>query len=642
MEDVHDEMVISNAPGDGNENVNVDSNCTLANLERIRERAKSMPIPIVTVSKVFKEKDQNMEAKTTLNPIVGTPLLPFTLSNSPSTPIGIQKPPKRPLTSKQTSIYKLEERLESSLALDVEKTLRMVHKQRISSFKQQQELETLFYDLTQLIEREHLDVIAKEKAEDKKDVRFYYYYEYISEFFMKHPHRAADLQKLFDGVMMSSNYFPSIYALLFHKWLFDKDYITLSRLNVFLKGTNRLFWSDLENKTVKFKSLFDYLQKSILFHCWWNKPVTKPEIKEEECTISLSRSNSLPDFEEIIVDQEKDPKKTTHRRSGTLISEYNPQIGTEKLVTTIDRKRITHINRDLICLCAKYFFYYRHTSAKWDLLPFVTQLAEQCQINKIPISAIDEDIEGDDESYYIGVWGTLFDADNMWGSEIPSRKDHFTDMEGAISDLFVHENILLLGAIGDDGVMNSILGDFVLFRDLPLSARTVVRLQAALYAFSRPGGPTYPTRAVRHRAQAVMDSLFPRGQYARFLINLSFRLLHQYTWPRSLLYWAKGKAKTVCKDYPRDFGKFIKYHATMEPTSLQFFDDEHIEDEYSLKDSGYLSDSNEQWGSFDDLHVDATPGIQVIKGNVNRNEGEWRNRSSGKFVTPHANDLYPL
>lgn len=38
---------------------------------------------------------------------------------------------------------------------------------------------------------------------------------------------------------------------------------------------------------------------------------------------------------------------------------------------------------------------------------------------------------------------------------------------------------------------------------------TSTRLKACLYSFTSPGGPMYPTRAVRHAAWDALDSLFP-------------------------------------------------------------------------------------------------------------------------------------
>lgn len=38
---------------------------------------------------------------------------------------------------------------------------------------------------------------------------------------------------------------------------------------------------------------------------------------------------------------------------------------------------------------------------------------------------------------------------------------------------------------------------------------TSVRLKTCLYSFTSPGGPMYPTRAVRHAAWDALDFLYP-------------------------------------------------------------------------------------------------------------------------------------
>ncbi|OAY77641.1 hypothetical protein ACMD2_13461, partial [Ananas comosus] len=70
-------------------------------------------------------------------------------------------------------------------------------------------------------------------------------------------------------------------------------------------------------------------------------------------------------------------------------------------------------------------------------------------------------------------------------------------------------------------------------RGLELRMTTNTRLKACLYSFTSPGGPTYPTRAVRHAAWNTLDLLFPVGRYPRHVISLFFRLLYPWYWPSS-------------------------------------------------------------------------------------------------------------
>ncbi|CAL4965253.1 unnamed protein product [Urochloa decumbens] len=72
-----------------------------------------------------------------------------------------------------------------------------------------------------------------------------------------------------------------------------------------------------------------------------------------------------------------------------------------------------------------------------------------------------------------------------------------------------------------------------ILQGLELRLSTSTRLKACLYSFTSPGGPTYPTRAVRHAAWNTLDLLFPIGRYPRHVISLFFRLLYPWYWPSS-------------------------------------------------------------------------------------------------------------
>jgi len=48
-----------------------------------------------------------------------------------------------------------------------------------------------------------------------------------------------------------------------------------------------------------------------------------------------------------------------------------------------------------------------------------------------------------------------------------------------------------------------------LYSGLELRMTTSTRLKTCLYSFTSPGGPMYPTRAVRHAAWDSLNALFP-------------------------------------------------------------------------------------------------------------------------------------
>lgn len=49
----------------------------------------------------------------------------------------------------------------------------------------------------------------------------------------------------------------------------------------------------------------------------------------------------------------------------------------------------------------------------------------------------------------------------------------------------------------------------LIFAGMELRMTTSTRLKTCLYSFTSPGGPMYPTRAVRHAAWDALDLLFP-------------------------------------------------------------------------------------------------------------------------------------
>ena len=73
-----------------------------------------------------------------------------------------------------------------------------------------------------------------------------------------------------------------------------------------------------------------------------------------------------------------------------------------------------------------------------------------------------------------------------------------------------------------------------------MGPRTANLLHSALHKLATPGGPVYPSRRVRHAAQATIDELFPAGRIPRRLVQLCFRLAHPLRWPPSLGHWVAG------------------------------------------------------------------------------------------------------
>ncbi|GAB4860186.1 hypothetical protein Ancab_011664 [Ancistrocladus abbreviatus] len=104
---------------------------------------------------------------------------------------------------------------------------------------------------------------------------------------------------------------------------------------------------------------------------------------------------------------------------------------------------------------------------------------------------------------------------------------------GGAADVFVIELTDQLQKLKVEPVLLHYLSQIKALQGLELRMTTSTRLKACLYSFTSPGGPMYPTRAVRHAAWDALDSLFPVGQYPRHLISFFFRLLYPWYWPSS-------------------------------------------------------------------------------------------------------------
>lgn len=115
-----------------------------------------------------------------------------------------------------------------------------------------------------------------------------------------------------------------------------------------------------------------------------------------------------------------------------------------------------------------------------------------------------------------------------------------------ITDMFVQENLLLLTALhemdNDENRVIHHLDHFLHFKYAEMSSKGKSKLQEALYQWSSAGSSVNPSRAIRKKAQAVLDTLFPNGKYARFILNTSMRVFHQpFQWPYSIYAWCMEK-----------------------------------------------------------------------------------------------------
>ncbi|KAL1545157.1 hypothetical protein AAHA92_21912 [Salvia divinorum] len=116
---------------------------------------------------------------------------------------------------------------------------------------------------------------------------------------------------------------------------------------------------------------------------------------------------------------------------------------------------------------------------------------------------------------------------------------------GGAPDIFITELADQLQKLKVEPVLLHYLSEIKVLQGVELRVATSTKLKTCLYSFTSPGGPMYPTRAVRHAAWDALDFLFPVGRYPRHLISLFFRLLYPWYWPSSCWNFVVSCIQTV-------------------------------------------------------------------------------------------------
>jgi hypothetical protein len=147
-----------------------------------------------------------------------------------------------------------------------------------------------------------------------------------------------------------------------------------------------------------------------------------------------------------------------------------------------------------------------------------------------------------------------------------------------------------------------------------MSEKYKVKLQAALYALTRPGAPAYPTRKVRHEAAAILDELFPSGAIVRRMVNNFFRVFYQLSWPKHFFLWLIKTTWSVVSfpyRYVKEIFAFQDVFKNIDFKDEQMYSEE--ESSGSDTDSSTLSDFSSSEADYKD-----TPSIGLdTKANVN-------------------------
>ncbi|XP_024018988.1 uncharacterized protein LOC21385433 [Morus notabilis] len=285
-------------------------------------------------------------------------------------------------------------------------------------------LQELFADVALEVDDRAKDIILSREedrpADDGGDGPLCFY-GVLADYYVRVPESGKPILNLL--VQLWSQSFAShIFALLFHKWLFevelDNSEVLLRYSSALVQGATNVFWIDIQTNTRRFQSLFRYLL--------------------EEVVLEPSRLNKIP----------------------------------------------VQAQRDLYLLLSRFILFYN-------------------SVDKL-------------ESFL---------------KQVPAFPNAF--LVGGPDDFLVIELADQLQKLKVEPVLLHYLSQIKFLRGMELRMTTSARLKSCLYSFTSPGGPMYPTRAVRHAAWDALDLLFPVGQYPRHLISLFFRLLYPWYWPSS-------------------------------------------------------------------------------------------------------------
>lgn len=286
-------------------------------------------------------------------------------------------------------------------------------------------LQALFADVALEVDDRARDIIlGREDAASNSSIEVKVpmcFYDVLAGYFSLEPENGKPILTLI--VQLWSQPFAShIFALLFHKWLFevqlDSADVLLRYSSALVQGATNVFWIDIQTNTTHFQSVFTYL----------------------------------------LVDVALVPDKL--------------------------KKIPLQTQRDLFFLLSRFIFLYN-------------------QVDKL-------------ETFL---------------KNFPEFPNAF--LVGGPADIFVIELSDQLQKLKVEPVLLHYLSHIKALQGLELRMTTSTRLKTCLYSFTSPGGPMYPTRAVRHAAWDALDFLFPVGRYPRHIISLFFRLMYPWYWPSS-------------------------------------------------------------------------------------------------------------
>ncbi|GJW59858.1 hypothetical protein Tco_0109193 [Tanacetum coccineum] len=277
-------------------------------------------------------------------------------------------------------------------------------------------LQQLFADVAlEVDDRAREIILGGEDAELQHKVPLCFYDVLADHFAFKPDERGKTILDLI--VQLWSQPFAShIFALLFHKWLFevkiDKSDLFVRYSSALVQGATNVFWIDTQTNTTHFQSLF----------------------RKISLGLRAAERKYLNQVEYLLEDVALVPEKL--------------------------KKIPLQAQRDLFLLLSRFIFLYN-----------------------------------------------LVDKLEGFFQHFPEFPNAF--LVGGPADVFVIELTDQLQKLKVEPVLLHHLSQIKVLQGLELRMTTSTRLKTCLYSFTSPGGPMYPTRAVRHAAWDALDFLFP-------------------------------------------------------------------------------------------------------------------------------------
>ncbi|XP_028756996.1 uncharacterized protein LOC114716204 isoform X1 [Neltuma alba] len=301
-----------------------------------------------------------------------------------------------------------------------------------SSLQRRNLLQELFADIALEVDDRAKDIIFSREEDiispaDDGINGLLCFYEVLADYFVRVPEHGKPILDLIVQ-LWSQSFASNIFALLFHKWLFevelDNPEVLLRYSSALVEGARNVFWIDIQTNTRLFQSLF-HVRFITLYLV-------------DDIVLNHTRLNKIP----------------------------------------------VQAQRDMYLLLSRFLPFYNSADGMESFL-------KHC----------------------------------------PTFPNAF--FVGSPSDIFVTELTDQLLKLKVEPVLLHYLSQIKILQGMELRMTTSTRLKSCLYSFTCPGGPMYPTRAVRHAAWQALDLLFPVGRYPRHLISLFFRLLYPWYWPSS-------------------------------------------------------------------------------------------------------------